>query len=89
MRICNSATMTAMNERPLSVKHQAGPIAAYVTPATAGPTAVAALNMVAFSAMAFVRSSRSTISRTNAWRAGASKAFAMPSRNASTTMCHG
>ena len=58
-------------------------------PATAGPMAVARLNMVELRAMALLKSSRSTSSITKAWRAGASNALAMPRAKASTTICHG
>jgi hypothetical protein len=47
------------------------------------------LNIVELRAIALVRCSRLTISRTNDWRAGASKAFTIPKRKASTRMCHG
>lgn len=58
-------------------------------PPTAGPTAVAMLNIVELSAMALVSIGRSTISSTKAWRAGALNAFTTPRRKASTTICQG
>ena len=48
----------------------------------------ARLNIAEFSAMAFISSRRPTISTTNACRDGASKAFAVPSRNARIATCH-
>ncbi len=57
-------------------------------PATAGPSMRAALNEVELSATAFARSSSPTISETNVWRTGASKAVTQPSRKANTYTCH-
>ena len=53
----------------------------------AGPTTREALNMEEFSAMAFIRSARPTISTMNDWRAGISKAFTTPSSADSAKMC--
>ena len=53
----------------------------------AGPTTREALNMEEFSAMAFIRSARPTMSTMNAWRAGISKALTAPSSAESTKMC--
>ncbi len=47
------------------------------------------LNIVELRAIALVRCSRLTISRTKDWRAGMSNAFTTPSRNASTSTCQG
>ncbi len=58
-------------------------------PPTAGPAATAALNIVEFRAIAFVKSSRPTISITKDCRAGTSKAFTTPSENARTMICQG
>ena len=67
-------------------------MAATVMPAMAGPRMRAPLNMAEFSAMALIRSSGTTISMMNAWRAGISNAFTTPSSAASsmisqTRMC--
>jgi len=83
------ATITAMNEMPLMIKHQAGPNHIYVKPATAGPTAVAELNIVEFNAIALAKSLRSTISSTNDCRVGPSKALTTPRDEAKRMMCHG
>ena len=53
-------------------------------PAIAGPTMRAPLNIDEFSAMAFIRSSRPTISTMNACRAGISNALTTPSNAART-----
>src|SRR5436190_53084 len=58
------------------------------TPATAGPTIRAALNMDELSAIAFMRSSLPTSSTMNAWRAGMSNALTTPKNTASTMTCH-
>ena len=58
------------------------------TPATAGPTIRAALNMDELSAIAFMRSSLPTSSTMNAWRAGMSNALTTPKNTASTITCH-
>ena len=58
-------------------------------PPAAGPIAIAVLNIAEFRAIAFVIASGSTSSRTNAWRAGASNAFAVPIPNASRMICQG
>ena len=47
--------MTATKDRPLMVKHQAGPSRAYTAPAAAGPSAVATLNIEPLSATALGR----------------------------------
>ena len=54
------------------------------TPAAAGPTTLAELNMALLRLTALTSLSRPTISTTNAWRAGMSTAVAQPSRKAST-----
>jgi hypothetical protein len=56
-------------------------------PATAGPKSRAPLKIDEFSATAFMRSARPTISTVNAWRAGMSNVFASPRRPASTSTC--
>ena len=53
-------------------------------PASAGPTMRAVLNVAELMATALGRSSRPTISTTNAWRVGMSTALLKPSRRAST-----
>ena len=60
------------------------PSTAMSTPASAGPIIRARLNAAALSPTALASWSRSTISLTNAWRAGASNAVPVPNRNAST-----
>jgi hypothetical protein len=62
----------------------AGPHSASVTPATAGPTTRAALNVAELSAMALTRSSRGTSSAANACRTGISTALTRPRNMAST-----
>ena len=63
------------------------PAAPITTPATAGPTIRAALNMDEFSAIAFIRSSLPTSSAMNAWRPGMSNALTIPKNTASTITC--
>ena len=85
----NGATVT-MTSGPTACLVTANVAAARNYPArSVGPTTVAALNMVEFNAMALTISWRSTSSTTNACRAGASKALAMPSKPARSTICHG
>ncbi len=88
-RIKARAAMTAMKEMPLMVKHQPGPSQPYTNPPIAGPMTVPILKMELLRAMALVSASRSTISSTKDCLAGASKALAVPNRNASTSTCHG
>ncbi len=64
------------------------PIRAISTPARAGPIIRARLNDAEFSPTALARSLLSTISLTNAWRAGTSSALAVPNRNVRTYTCH-
>ena len=80
--------MTAMKLTPLRRKHQPSPTAATSTPATAGPMIRAPFIIEELSAIAFMRSSRPTISTTNAWRIGTSKALMAPSNVAKTMRCH-
>ena len=58
------------------------------TPATAGPTIRAPLNIDELSAMALIRSFRPTRSTTNTCRAGMSNAFTVPSSAAIANRCH-
>ena len=59
------------------------------TPAIDGPSRRAPLTIDELSAMALGRSSRaSTISTTNAWRAGVSKALMSPWNAESASTCH-
>ena len=60
------------------------PISAISTPASAGPIIRARLNDAELRPTALARSGRSTISLTNAWRAGTSSALAVPKTNVST-----
>ena len=60
------------------------PIQAMRTPAAAGPIMRARLNEAELRPMALGRLSWVTISLTNAWRAGMSKAAADPNTKAST-----
>ena len=61
------------------MKHQPSPTAAMITPPIDGPMIRLPFTIDEFSAMAFGRSARSsTISTTNACRAGVSKALMMP-----------
>ena len=73
---------------PFSRKHQPSPTAATSRPAIAGPTTRAPLTIEELSAIALLRSSRPTISTTNDWRAGMSKALTMPRQVARTKTCH-
>ncbi len=63
------------------------PAAPINTPATAGPTIRAALNIDELSAIAVIRSSRRTSSTMNAWRPGMSNALTMPNSTASSITC--
>src|SRR5258708_10631408 len=79
--------MTPMYLTPFTKKHQPSPIFATRIPATAGPITRAPLNIEEFSAIAFIRSSRPTMSTRKDWRPGISNAFTTPSRAASTKIC--
>ncbi len=59
-------------------KHQPSPIIATTMPPKAGPTVLATLNIVAFKAMAWRKSSRPTISIVKDCRTGTSTAVTMP-----------
>ena len=69
-------------------KHHAVPTVANKIPPSAGPMMRAPLNIIELTAMAFGKSSRPTISTTNACRAGPSKALITPVTAASSTICH-
>ena len=80
--------MMARKLRPLMRKQMPSPNAATVSPARAGPTSRAPLNMAELRAMALVRSSfRSTMSITKACRVGMSKALTKPRQNPRTKIC--
>ncbi len=84
----NNPARTAIKEAPLTPKHQTAPHVARIRPAAAGPITLAKLNMVAFRAIAFGRSARSSmISMVKDWRAGASTEFTTPSKAAITNTC--
>ena len=74
---------TAAKLTALTRKQTPTPTVAMRMPATAGPTARAAFTSTEFSVTALRRSRWPTISRTNAWRAGFSKALFSPSSSAS------
>jgi hypothetical protein len=80
--------MTARNDKPLMKKHQAVPTVTNSIPPSAGPMTRAPLNIIELRAMALGRSSRPTISTTNDWRAGPSKALTRPRSAASITISH-
>ena len=63
-------------------KHSCTPRKPINSPATAGPTTAAPLNTEELSAIAFMRSSRPTISIEKAWRAGTSKTLMRPTMKA-------
>jgi hypothetical protein len=70
------------------MKHTPSPAAAMRSPATAGPTNRAPLTIDELSAIAFGRSSRSSIISTrNACLAGMSKALTTPRKRESATIC--
>jgi len=64
------------------------PAVPITTPAAAGPTIRAALNIDEFSAIAFIKSPLPTSSAMKAWRPGMSNALTMPKNSASTITCH-
>ena len=86
-RIMSSPTITATKLMPLRKKQAVTPRTPIRIPPMAGPTIRAALNIAEFRPIAFVTSSRPTISTTNAWRVGMSTALTSPSSAASTRMC--
>src|SRR5437867_10976966 len=55
IRVSSRAKITARKLNPFRQKHHAGPTSATAHPATAGPTALAALKIEAFSAIALGR----------------------------------
>ena len=73
---------------PFRRKHHASPTAATSTPAIAGPRTRAVFIIEAFNAMAFMRSSRPTISTTKECLTGISKALTTPSNIDRTTISH-
>ena len=79
--------ITAMKLMPLirkAIEMSKAPIS---SPAAAGPRIREALNRAELSPTALATSSRPTISTANDWRAGMSKALAIPSRAARTITC--
>ena len=76
--------MTARKLRALIAKAAATPTSPIVSPAMAGPTMRAPLNIAELSATTLPMSSRPTISTANDWRTGMSTALAQPSRSART-----
>ena len=80
--------MMARKLKPLMRKQMPSPNAATVSPARAGPTRRAPLNMAELRAMALVRSCfRSTMSITKDCRVGMSKALTKPRQNPRTKIC--
>src|SRR5436309_15251398 len=82
LRISARAAMAARKLSALARKQKGRPTAAIKTPATDGPITDAALKTEELRAIALVRSSRPTISMTNAWRAGTSKSWIVPQASA-------
>lgn len=75
--------MTAAKVAALASSVGPVPMAAIITPATAGPMSRPRLKEALLSATALASRSRGTISETKVWRAGLSKAVAMPVISAS------
>ena len=86
VRIMSSATIIARNVAAFATKTQPEPRATIERPPTAGPIRRAMLKDAEFSATAFDAFSIATMSDTNACRAGASNAFAMPKHAANTSI---
>ena len=87
--MCWSCQITAAYDTALTritqpVASAPPPSAPIIRPARAGPRIRATLKAAELSPTALVSSSGSTISETNDWRAGASKAEPMPKTNAIT-----
>ena len=75
----SSDATTAPYEMASIMKHHPSPAAAMITPPTDGPMMRLAFTIDELSAIAFGRSSRSSIiCTTNAWRAGVSNALITP-----------
>ncbi len=87
-RIHSSEANTATKDTELTRNTGPVPINVMSTPATAGPTMRAALNIMEFNAIALANRSGPTISIVNDWRTGVSRAVTQPSANASTYTCH-
>ncbi len=85
--IANNAPMGARKLIALIQIAGANPNQPIMTPETAGPTSRAELNCMEFRPTALGNKSCPTISATNDCRAGASKAWTMPSVNAITYTC--
>jgi hypothetical protein len=77
--------MTVRNDAALMKNAHGSPSVVMRMPATAGPTTLPAFCTMLFSATAFVRWSRPTISTTNVCRVGLSIASMQPSTRASTS----
>ena len=82
--VMTAAYETALMRITQPVARAPPPIAPIIRPARPGPRMRARLKAAELSPTALVTSSRSTISGTNDWRAGASKAEPMPKTKAST-----
>ena len=87
VRILAREKITAPKLAALTRNAGAVPSPAMTRPATPGPASRARLNEALFSATALGRSPAGTSSETNAWRAGASNALAMPRPSARTYTC--
>jgi hypothetical protein len=81
-------TITASVDAALIRNTQPVPVQMISTPAIAGPTMRARLNVVEFSATALVSCSLPTISPTNDCRTGMSNAVNTPNTKHSTYTCH-
>jgi len=86
--IANSPAMTATKLIALLRNTQPVPTNVIITPATAGPTTRARLNVIELSATALVTCSEPTISPTNDCRIGASIAVKQPSTKQNRYTCH-
>src|ERR1700679_722489 len=81
--------ITPQNDKKFTTNAVATPAAAITTPASAGPTALARLNSIPFSADAGARSSLDTSSGRMARHVGVSNASPAESANVSTSSSQG
>ncbi len=84
MSIPRRAKNMTAKDRALSAKQGPTPASAMMPPATAGPTMRAQWTMTLLRLTAVTTRSAPTISETNAWRAGLSKAVTIPRRKTRT-----
>ena len=88
LRIASRASRTARKLTASMKKAAEMSNAPIVSPATAGPSTRAALNIAELRATALPMSSRPTISTANAWRVGMSTTLVRPPSRARTMTCH-